>query len=96
MRTPIPSIINLRTLLAAPVEPYNKINSGNEMKIAKIDPLTAVEKMPIRLIAKIEIKKYLLFFEALDRKPSHRAKKVLNWDPEIDLETGLKTVLPFV
>ncbi len=25
-----------------------------------------------------------------------RAKKMLNWEPEIDLETGLKTVLPFV
>ena len=31
------------------------------------------------------------------RNPSNnRAKKVLNWNPEIDLETGLKTVLPFL
>lgn len=31
------------------------------------------------------------------RNPSNnRAKKMLNWNPEIDLETGLKTVLPFV
>lgn len=31
------------------------------------------------------------------RNPSNsRAKKMLNWDPEIDLETGLRTVLPFV
>ncbi len=31
------------------------------------------------------------------RNPSNdRAKKMLNWNPEVDLEAGLKTVLPFV
>lgn len=31
------------------------------------------------------------------RNPSNnKAKKMLNWNPEIDLESGLKTVLPFV
>lgn len=31
------------------------------------------------------------------RNPSNdRAKKMLNWNPDIDLEAGLKTVLPFV
>ena len=31
------------------------------------------------------------------RNPSNnKAKKLLNWEPQIDLESGLKTILPFV
>jgi UDP-glucose 4-epimerase len=36
-------------------------------------------------------------FQVNIRNPSnYKAKKLLNWEPKIDLETGLKTVLPFV